>query len=203
MRNLFLIVCLLMATITTQAQEFAEVKRSGGGFNVENSIETGETLNIDRQTFDLHETKSGSRFVKCKSPRTGNFYPVWVGIKTEFKNVKIIRSQDAFKLIREFYHDDIDLYESAFLLMVNARTTTIAYAKISQGGIGGTVIDPRIVAKYAIDSLCTGVIIAHNHPSSNTAPSEADRTITRKIKEALKLFDIHLLDHLVITDKDY
>jgi len=63
----------------------------------------------------------------------------------------------------------------------------------------GTVVEPKVVAKYAVDSLCSGVIIAHNHPSGNLNPSDQDIAITKKIKEGLKLFDISLLDHIILT----
>jgi DNA repair protein RadC len=87
--------------------------------------------------------------------------------------------------------------------MVDQSNHTIGYAKISQGGVAGTVVDPIIVAKYAIDSLSKGVILAHNHPSGNLTPSEADRTITNKIKAGLNLFDITVLDHIILTEDSF
>ena len=75
--------------------------------------------------------------------------------------------------------------------------------KLSQGGISGTVTDVRIVMKKAIETLASGIIVSHNHPSGNLNPSESDTKITQKIKEAGGLLDIQLLDHLIISDKDY
>ncbi len=75
--------------------------------------------------------------------------------------------------------------------------------KLSQGGISGTVTDVRIVMKKAVESLASGIIVCHNHPSGNLNPSESDTRITQKIKDAGNLMDIQLLDHLIISGKDY
>lgn len=122
---------------------------------------------------------------------------------SDFKKVEITRSQHAYGLIRGFYFDDIEIYESMFILLVNSANMTIGYAKISQGGVSGTVVDLKIIAKYAIESLATGVILAHNHPSGKTEPSKQDVDITHKVNEALKLLDIVLLDHLIIASYNY
>ena len=122
---------------------------------------------------------------------------------SEFKSVKITNGDDSFNVIRNFYSDDIEIFESCFILLLNNSNNTIGYAKISQGGITGTVVDIRIIAKYAIDSLATGVIFAHNHPSGNLKASEQDLLMTKKIKEGLKTLDINLIDSLIITSNGY
>ena len=101
-------------------------------------------------------------------------------IQTEFPSVKITTPDQAADFIRQFYFDDIEIFESFFILLLNQGNKTIGYAKISQGGIAGTVVDVRIIAKYAVESLAVSVILAHNHPSGNLKPSEADLTITKK-----------------------
>jgi len=116
-----------------------------------------------------------------------------------FKTVEISSSQEAADYIRQFYHEDISIYESFFLLMLNQDNETIAYAKISQGGVAGTVADPKIIAKYAVDCLAPAVILAHNHPSGAMYPSDGDRRITDKIKNGLSLLDITVLDHVILT----
>ena len=122
---------------------------------------------------------------------------------SSFEKVKIISSNDAFKVIKQFYFDDIDIFESFFILCLNRNNQTIAYAKISQGGVAGTVVDIKIIAKYAIDCLASGVILAHNHPSGNLKPSNEDLAITKRIKEGLKILDISVLDHLILTSQGY
>ena len=124
-------------------------------------------------------------------------------IQTEFPSVKITTPNQAADFIRQFYFDDIEIFESFFILLLNQGNKTIGYAKISQGGIAGTVVDVRIIAKYAVESLAVSVILAHNHPSGNLKPSEADLTITKKIKEGLKILDIKVFDHIILTADSY
>ena len=95
------------------------------------------------------------------------------------------------------------LHEEFWVLFLNRSNKVINRMKISQGGISGTVTDVRIIMKKAIEYLASGIIICHNHPSGNLNPSESDNKITHKIKEAGNLMDIQLLDHLIISDKDY
>lgn len=123
--------------------------------------------------------------------------------QTDFPKTKIVSSTSSSEFIRQFYSDDIEIYESFFLLLLNNQNQTLGYAKISQGGIVGTIVDVRIVAKYVIDSLATGIILAHNHPSGNLNPSKQDIDITKKIKEAMKLFDVSVLDHIILTSDSY
>ncbi|MEY5041822.1 MAG: hypothetical protein RLZZ414_1375 [Bacteroidota bacterium] len=120
-------------------------------------------------------------------------------IQTNFKNEQIDSPEKASDFIRQFYGDDLEIFESFFILLLNQAQNTIGYAKISQGGIVGTVVDFRLVAKYAIESLAVNVIIAHNHPSGNLTPSPQDLAITEKIKKGLDVFDIRLNDHIILT----
>lgn len=122
---------------------------------------------------------------------------------SDFPEEKIGSSKDCEKFIRKFYHEDLTIYESFYILLLNNSNQTIGFAKISQGGITGTVVDVRIVAKYCVDSLATSCILAHNHPSGTLKPSEQDIEITRKIVKALKLFDVRVLDHIILTKNSY
>ena len=121
----------------------------------------------------------------------------------DFDKVKITSSRDAYNYIRKFYSDDIHIFESVFILLMNRANQTIGFAKISQGGISGTVVDIRLIMKYAIDSLSSGVILAHNHPSGQLTASPQDTAITKKLREGLTWMDITLLDSLIITDEYY
>lgn len=123
--------------------------------------------------------------------------------KSDFTKVKISTSSDAYKVIKQFYSDDIEIYESFFVLLLNRANNTIGYAKISQGGTVGTVVDIKLIAKYAIDGLANSVILAHNHPSGNEQPSQQDKDVTNKIKQSLKLFDVQTLDHIILTTDNY
>ena len=118
---------------------------------------------------------------------------------TEFKQVKLTGSDTVIEFTRNFYHDDIEIYESMFLILLNRSNIITGYVKISTGGVAGVIADPVIIAKYAVDTLSSSVILVHNHPSGNMSPSIADRNITNKIKKGLGFFNINLMDHLIIT----
>ena len=123
--------------------------------------------------------------------------------KSDIQKTKITTSESASNVIRKFYFDDINIYESFFILLLNRANNTTGFAKISQGGTAGTVVDIKIIAKYAVESLSSAVIICHNHPSGNIKPSEADINITKKIKDALLLLDISLTDHIILSENNY
>ena len=124
-------------------------------------------------------------------------------VTEDFPRAQICGSKDCETYIRQFYFDDIEVFESFFILLLNRLNNTIGYAKISQGGISGTVVDVRIIAKYAVESLATSVNLAHNHPSGNLQPSDADIQITQKCKDALKLLEVQTLDHIILTAESY
>lgn len=94
-------------------------------------------------------------------------------------------------------------HEEFWILFLNRSNKVISRMKLSQGGVSGTVTDVRLVMKRAIECLASGIIVCHNHPSGNLNPSDADTKITQKIKDAGTLMDIQLLDHLIITDREY
>lgn len=123
--------------------------------------------------------------------------------KQDFSIVKVQSSEDAYKFSKNFYFDDINIYESTFLIMINQANNVTGYAKISQGGIASTVVDARLVAKFAIDSLAAGVIMVHNHPSGNVRPSGLDDRLTEQVRQGLALFGIKLLDHIIVSEDSY
>jgi DNA repair protein RadC len=123
--------------------------------------------------------------------------------QTDLEQVKISKSEDAADFIRQFYSDDIEIYESFFILLMNRANKVTGYAKISQGGVCGTIVDKKILLKYVVDSLASGVIIAHNHPSGTLSPSDADIKITKELKELCKLVDSTLLDHIILTVESF
>lgn len=94
-------------------------------------------------------------------------------------------------------------HEEFWILYLNRSNRIIHQAKISQGGVSGTVIDVRIILKHAIDKLASGIILCHNHPSGNIKPSQNDIEITRKLREAGSVMDISVLDHLIVCDGKY
>lgn len=124
-------------------------------------------------------------------------------IKT-LEQIQISSSEDANRFARNFYDDDLEIYESCFIICLNRANKVIGYAKISQGGVCGTVVDANIIGKYAIESLSKGIILVHNHPTGNCRPSREDDNITNKVSGMLSNFtDSRLLDHLILTYDNY
>lgn len=94
-------------------------------------------------------------------------------------------------------------HEVFALLLLNQANRLIHFEVISEGGLTGTVADPRIIIKKALEHDAVGVILCHNHPSGNLRPSRADQHLTRKIGESAALLDIRLIDHLIVSDEGY
>ena len=94
-------------------------------------------------------------------------------------------------------------HEEFWVLYLNNSNKVIYKSQISKGGITGTVVDIRIVFKWALEHNATSIILTHNHPSGKLAASEADKQITQKIKLAGQQLDIPILDHIIITENDY
>jgi DNA repair protein RadC len=117
------------------------------------------------------------------------------------ERVKITSSEAAFNVLHKRLSDLP--HEEFWILILNRANQVIKEICISKGGISATVVDVRIICKAAIESNASGIILSHNHPSGNLQPSNEDRNITIKLKEALKLFDINLFDHLIIGDQKY
>jgi DNA repair protein RadC len=114
---------------------------------------------------------------------------------------KITSSQDVFTIFQPLIGDLP--HEEFWVLLLNRSHRIIDRFRTSQGGISGTVIDVRMVLKTALEKLSSAIVLCHNHPSANLTPSEADIQITQKLKEASKMMDIQVLDHLIITDSGY
>jgi len=89
------------------------------------------------------------------------------------------------------------------VLLLNQSNRVFGVYQASSGGIAGTVVDIRLLFASTLKANAVGIIISHNHPSGKTAPSEADKSITRKIKAAGELLDIRLLGHLIVTGEKY
>lgn len=116
----------------------------------------------------------------------------------ELLKAQIKESRAAYDFARQFYHEDLEIYESFFIMLMNRANNVIGWAKIAQGGLAACHVDIKLIAHYAIKALASSVILVHNHPSGNTRPSESDMAITRRIKEGLKVLEIPILDHIIL-----
>ncbi|NJY63248.1 JAB domain-containing protein [Salinimicrobium sp. CDJ15-81-2] len=113
---------------------------------------------------------------------------------------KITSSQNAAELLYgQWDKNSIELHETFKIMLLNNANKVKGIYQVSTGGITGTLVDLRIVFAVVLKSLTTAVILAHNHPSGTLRPSEPDKRLTQKIKKAGELFDIKVLDHLILT----
>lgn len=117
---------------------------------------------------------------------------------------KVSDSESAYKLLlQHFDPDTIELRESFKILLLSRSSKVLGIFNVSEGGITETTVDVKLILQAAVLSKSENIIICHNHPSGNINPSRQDDSLTNKIKEACKLMDIMLYDHLIICPKNY
>jgi DNA repair protein RadC len=112
---------------------------------------------------------------------------------------RINSSRDAENIFRANWSDDMELLEEFLVLFLNRANQVTGLYRASRGGTSGTVVDVKIIFASALKALACGIIVAHNHPSGNLQPSQADIDLTRKIRKAGEVLDIPVLDHLILT----
>ena len=123
--------------------------------------------------------------------------------KTELKAIK--SSQDIYNIIKPLFNENtIEWTEEMILICLSRANKVIGYYKVSSGGVAGTYIDPKVIFTIALNCAGTcNLILSHNHPSGNLSPSDADDQITKKLQTAAALFDMKILDHLILTNEGY
>ncbi len=102
-----------------------------------------------------------------------------------------------------FSEDSIEHIEKFYIVLLNRNNQVLGWKKISQGGVNGTIADPKVILQAAIISNASAIILTHNHPSGATKPSHADVALTQKIKQASLLHDINVIDHIIITEDSF
>jgi DNA repair protein RadC len=130
---------------------------------------------------------------------------IHVSYKPGLASSKTINSsKEAFDILATLFpQDTICLQEQFVVLYLNRANKVIGSYQLSKGGITGTIADVRLILSVALKTLATGLILAHNHPSGNLKPSEADVQLTQKVKDAAKLMDIEVLDHMILNSNGY
>lgn len=123
------------------------------------------------------------------------------GNDVQEEQVKITSSAVAYHSLQKLLSDLP--HEEFWILILNRANKIVKEVCISKGGISSTVVDARLICRAAVENNASGIILAHNHPSGQLQPSMEDKLVTKKIREALLLFDIALLDHIIIGDQDY
>lgn len=114
---------------------------------------------------------------------------------------KISSSKDVFEIFQSDVADS--QYEEFWILLLNRANKIMKKVKISDGGVSGTVADPKRIFRAALDNMASAIILCHNHPSGNITPSNADVKLTTKIVKGAEYFDIAVLDHIIIGDEKF
>lgn len=122
-------------------------------------------------------------------------------LEVALEKPKITSSKDVANLMQPIL-GELE-HEEFWVLFLNNSNKVVAKSQISKGGLTATIVDIRLVFKRALEMAAVGIIVCHNHPSGKLQPSNADKQLTQKIKEAGITLDIKLLDHLIITEKSY
>ncbi len=114
---------------------------------------------------------------------------------------KITSSRHVFNLMQPIIGELS--HEEFWILYLTNSNRVIEKSQLSKGGITGTLVDVRLVLKNALQIGATAIILSHNHPSGTLQPSQSDKQITQKLKTACQSLDIKILDHIIVTEKDY
>jgi DNA repair protein RadC len=132
---------------------------------------------------------------------------VELSYKSSIKNVdrpKVSNSREVYNLLlANWDKTKIEYVEQFKILLLNRANFVIGIYEVSSGGTTGTVADPKLIFTAALKLNANSIILCHNHPSGNLTPSEEDMKLTQKIKEAGKLLDLDVLDHMIISTEGY
>lgn len=141
---------------------------------------------------------------KASIPAIQEVEIIYSGPKTS-KLLQVKSSTEVAKLLRDVVYDPrkINYKESFYVLLLNRANKVIAQACVGMGSTTATIMNGKEIFQLALKTNACGIILSHNHPSGNLKPSEADLSITKRIKEFGNMIDIQLLDHIILTDESY
>ncbi len=123
-------------------------------------------------------------------------------VNSDFLNKTIVRSSGEIAIYLKTVLKD-NAHEVFAVLFLNRANKILHFEIVSSGGLTGTVADPRIILKKALETGATSIVLSHNHPSGSLRPSRADEDLTQKIKQAAMYLDIRVLDHIIVSDEGY
>jgi DNA repair protein RadC len=130
-----------------------------------------------------------------------------ISYKPKFKaseRPKVTTSKQVYDILNSHWDKDIlELKEQFKIILLNRANKVMGIYEVSNGGISGTTADPKLIFSTALKTCASSIILSHNHPSGNLVPSEADKSMTKKIKTGGDLLDITVLDHIIITAEGY
>ena len=119
------------------------------------------------------------------------------------ERVTIHRSHDANEIFRQKFQSFMQHHEEFWVMYLNSANKVMGIYQASKNGITNAYVDIRIVLQIALKTNTTGIVAAHNHPSSSVNPSPEDKRLTKKIQEACEILNIKLLDHLIVSEERY
>ena len=111
-------------------------------------------------------------------------------------------SRDAYWVLESHWSDQMDLLEEFNMLLIDQSSRVMGFINLSKGGIAGTVVDLKIAFAAALKARASGILLAHNHPSGNLQPSEADIKLTNQFRKAADILNLRVLDHLILSPDD-
>lgn len=168
-----------------------------------------ELLDITKGSLDALGNLSVSQLMKIKG--IGEAKAITIAAALEIgrrrkdepldKKPNIVSSKDVFEYMYPFFADS--LQENFYIILLKRSNQIISVKQISIGGISGTLVDPKIIFRFALEESASSIVLCHNHPSGNIKPSQPDIDITNKIKNGAKYFDISILDHVIFTNNAY
>ncbi|WP_431294138.1 JAB domain-containing protein [Pedobacter sp. P26] len=113
---------------------------------------------------------------------------------------QVTSAQEAYGVLMERWDKGrLELLEEFKVILLNRRARVLGVVNISQGGLSGTLADPKVIFAVALKACASGMILAHNHPSGELSPSDADISLTRKLKSGGEILEISVNDHLIVS----
>jgi DNA repair protein RadC len=135
-----------------------------------------------------------------RSPRLAELKAVYRSRTRAAERPKVRAPEDVTAYLRAVWdRDSLELFEEFVVVCLNAAHQVVGWVKASRGGFDAAAVDPRLVFGIALQTASSALIVAHNHPSGELTPSEQDREVTRRLKEAGRLLGIAVLDHIILT----
>ena len=135
-----------------------------------------------------------------RSPKLAEIRAVYKSRTRAGTRMKVHQPEDATAYLRAIWNPaTLELTEDFVVLCLNAAHQVIGWVKVSSGGFASSVVEPRVIFAIALQTASAALVLAHNHPSGETAPSENDKQVTRALVEAGRLLNIAVLDHVILT----
>lgn len=121
-------------------------------------------------------------------------------VKVKAKDRPAIKSsKDAAMILRQMWGDNLEFLEEFNVLFIDRQNRVKSFYNLAKGGTSAVVVDPKVLFSTALKEMASGIFVAHNHPSGNLKPSEADNVLTKKIVEIGNLLDMQVLDHIILS----